>query len=136
MSVSMPLLLDTNVLIYNLQGALSADVKATVRQAMDAKQAYISVITRIEVLGWKGYNDTTLQQMEQLLSKLIEIPLTEAVVQDTIRIRKEFGLKLPDAVIAASAMVQGIALLTGNVDDFKRVADLQVRSIWPAELAK
>jgi predicted nucleic acid-binding protein len=132
----MPLLLDTNVLIYNLQGALSADVKATIRHAMDAKQAYISVITRIEVLGWKGYNDTTLQQMGQLLSKLIEIPLTEAVVQDTIRVRKEFGLKLPDAVIAASAMVQGIALLTGNVDDFKRVANLQVHSIWPAELAK
>ncbi len=132
MIVSMPLLLDTNVLIYNLQGALSADVKASVRQAMDAKQAFISVITRIEVLGWKGYNDTTLQQMGQLLSKLAEIPLTEAVVQDTIRIRKQFGLKLPDAVIAASATVQRIALLTGNVDDFKRVADLQVRSIWPA----
>ena len=98
---------------------------------MDAKQAYISVITRIEVLGWKGYNDMTLQQMGLLLSKLHEIPLTEAVVQDTIRIRKQFGLKLPDAVIAASAVVQGIALLTGNVDDFKRVADLQVRSIWP-----
>ena len=132
MIVSMPLLLDTNVLIYNLQGALSADVKASVRQAMDAKQAFISVITRIEVLGWKGYNDTTLQQMGQLLSKLAEIPLTEAVVQDTIRIRKQFGLKLPDAVIAASATVQRIALLAGNVDDFKRVADLQVRSIWPA----
>lgn len=132
MIVSMPLLLDTNVLIYNLQGALSADVKASVRQAMDAKQAFISVITRIEVLGWKGYNDTTLQQMGQLLSKLAEIPLTEAVVQDTIRIRKQFGLKLPDAVIAASGTVQRIALLTGNVDDFKRVADLQVRSIWPA----
>ena len=132
MIVSIPLLLDTNVLIYNLQGALSADVKASVRQAMDAKQAFISVITRIEVLGWKGYNDTTLQQMGQLLSKLAEIPLTEAVVQDTIRIRKQFGLKLPDAVIAASATVQRIALLTGNVDDFKRVADLQVRSIWPA----
>ena len=131
MIVAMPLLLDTNVLIYNLQGNLSAEVKANVRQAMDAKQAYISVITRIEVLGWKGYNDMTLQQMGLLLSKLHEIPLTEAVVQGTIRIRKQFGLKLPDAVIAASAAVQGIALLTGNVDDFKRVADLQVRSIWP-----
>lgn len=130
-SLPLPLLLDTNVLIYNLQGNLSAEVKALVRQAMDAKQAYISVITRIEVLGWKGYNDLTLQQMGLLLSKLHEIPLTEAVVQDTIRIRKQFGLKLPDAVIAASAVVQGIALLTGNVDDFKRVADLRVRSIWP-----
>ena len=132
MAHSMPLLLDTNVLIYNLQGTLSAQVKASVRQAMDAKNAYISVITRIEVLGWKGYSDITLQQMGQLLSKLHEIPLTEAVVHDTIRIRKQFGLKLPDAVIAASAIVQGIGLLTGNVDDFKRVTDLQVHSIWPA----
>jgi predicted nucleic acid-binding protein len=128
----MPLLLDTNILIYNLQGALSTEVKASIRQAMDSQQAYISVITRIEVLGWKGYNDTTLQQMGQLLSKLREIPLAEAVVQDTIRIRKQFGLKLPDAVIAASATVNGLPLLTGNVDDFKRVIDLELRSIWPA----
>ncbi len=128
----MPLLLDTNVLIYNLQGALSSEVKASIRQAMDTQQAYISVITRIEVLGWKGYNDTTLRQMGQLLSKLREIPLAEGVVQDTIRIRKQFGLKLPDAVIAASAAVNGLPLLTGNVDDFKRVLDLDLRSIWPA----
>jgi hypothetical protein len=39
----MPLLLDTNVLIYNLQGVLEGEVKAIIRQAMDAKQAYISV---------------------------------------------------------------------------------------------
>ena len=90
------------------------------------------MITRIEVLGWKGYNDTTLQQMGQLLSKLREIPLAEGVVQDAIRIRKQFGLKLPDAVIAASAAVNGLPLLTGNVDDFKRVLDLDLRSIWPA----
>ena len=128
----MPLLLDTNVLIYNLQGALSAEVKAWVRQAMDAKQAYISVITRIEVLGWKGYNDTTLQQMVQLLAKLHEIPLAEAEVQATIRIRKQFGLKLPDAVIAASAVAHGLPLLTGNVDDFKRVVGIDLRNIWPA----
>jgi predicted nucleic acid-binding protein len=128
----MPLLLDTNVLIYNLQGALSSEVKALIRQAMDTRQAYISVITRIEVLGWKGYNDTTLQQMGQLLSKLHEIPLAEAEVLGTIRIRKQFGLKLPDAVIAASAVAHGLPLLTGNVDDFKRVMDLDLRSIWPA----
>ena len=35
----MPLLLDTNVLIYNLQGALSSEVKASIRQAMDTQQA-------------------------------------------------------------------------------------------------
>jgi predicted nucleic acid-binding protein len=128
----MPLLLDTNVLIYNMQGALSSEIKALIRQAMDTQQAYISVITRIEVLGWKGYNDTTLQQMGQLLSKLHEIPLAEAEVQGTIRIRKQFGLKLPDAVIAASAAVHGLPLLTGNVDDFKRVVNLDMRSIWPA----
>ena len=99
---------------------------------MDAKQAYISVITRIEVLGWKVYNDTTLQQMVQLLAKLHEIPLAEAEVQATIRIRQQFGLKLPDAVIAASAVVHGLSLLTGNVDDFKRVVGVDLRSIWHA----
>ena len=59
------------------------------------------------------------------------MPLAEAEVQATIRIRQQFDLKLPDAVIAASAVVRGLPLLTGNVNDFKRVVGMDVRSIWP-----
>ena len=50
----------------------------------------------------------------------------EAVIEQTIRIRKTFGLKLPDAVIAATALAHGLQLVTGNASDFKRVVGLNL----------
>ena len=59
-STAQPLLLDTNVLIYHLKNNLGSELTEQLALAIEARQAYISVITRIEALGWKDYNDTTL----------------------------------------------------------------------------
>lgn len=56
-------------------------------------------------------------------------PPPEAVIEQTIRIRKTFSLKLHDAVIAATAWVHGLQLMTGNESDFKRVAGLNLLCI-------
>jgi predicted nucleic acid-binding protein len=124
-----PLLLDTNVLIYHLKGVLAADITALLADTLANKLAHISVITRIEMLAWNGHSADSLLKTTALLSELPEVPLTEAVVSETIRVRKAFGLKLPDAVIAATASVHGWQLLTGNGADFKRVAGLDLRCI-------
>lgn len=123
------LLLDTNVLIYHIRLALTEEVTQQLGEALKAQRAFISVITRIEMLAWKGHTDESLRQTTDLIRLLPELPLSEAVIVQAIRIRKAYGLKLPDAVIAATAMANGLQLMTANESDFKRVAGLSLLCI-------
>jgi predicted nucleic acid-binding protein len=128
-SLPATLLLDTNVLIYHIRLALTDEVTQQLGEALKAGRAFISVITRIEMLAWKGHSDESLRQTTDLISLLPELPMSEAVIEQAIRIRKTFGLKLPDAVIAATALAHGLQLMTANESDFKRVVGLELLCI-------
>jgi predicted nucleic acid-binding protein len=51
--------------------------------------------------------------------------LTEDIILKSIEIRKHYRLKLPDAIIAATAVVNDLILLTRNTSDFEKVAQLR-----------
>ena len=123
------LLLDTNILIYHLKAALPLELKASLALAVSSHRAYVSVITRMEMLAWRGHNELSLNQTYGLLQLMQELPLNEPVVQEAIRLRKQFGLKLPDAVIAATAVVHLCTLVTGNGADFEQVSGLNLLRI-------
>jgi hypothetical protein len=61
-----------------------------------------------------------------LLATLVEVPLSPAVANAAIDIRAVLPVKLPDAIIATSALVEGLPLMTRNVGDFKRIPGLTV----------
>ncbi|NMG67312.1 hypothetical protein GPA19_20425 [Azoarcus indigens] len=61
-----------------------------------------------------------------MLDHLDEIALTSVVVDRVIALRFELGIKLPDAIIGASALVEGLPLMTRNIDDFRRIPGLQL----------
>jgi predicted nucleic acid-binding protein len=128
-SAARPLLLDTNVLIYHLKNSLTAEFTEQLALTIVAQQAYISVITRIEMLAWKGHTALSLQQTSRLIAQLPELGINEAVITQSIHVRKVHGLKLPDAVIAATALVHGLQLVTANVVDFQRVERLAMQEI-------
>jgi predicted nucleic acid-binding protein len=128
-SPQQPFLLDTNVLIYHLKNGLSPEFTEQLAISIVARQAFISLITRIEMLAWKGHTDLSLQQTTALLAQLPELGINEAVITQTIRVRKTYGLKLPDALIAATALVHGLQLITANIIDFQRVDTLNMQGI-------
>lgn len=123
------LLLDTNILIYHLKAVLPPELKASLALAVSTQRAHVSVITRMEMLAWRGHNELSLNQTHGLLQLTKELPLVEPVVQEAIRLRKQFGLKLPDAVIAATAVVHLCTLVTGNGADFEQVSGLNLLRI-------
>jgi toxin FitB len=77
------------------------------------RAAVISVMSRIEVLGYPQTADQ-LQQAMRLLGYFDEIPLHEPVVQRTITLRQQYRIRLPDALIAATALHLGFPLVTRN----------------------
>ena len=84
----------------------------------------ISVINQIEMLGFNPSNPADLLPFEELVVTVEILPLSEAVVKEAIFLRKTHKIKLLDAVVAATARVHGLSLITRNESDFKRIPNL------------
>jgi predicted nucleic acid-binding protein len=121
----MPFLIDTNILIYALAGNVAAPVLARIDNAIADRARYL-VITRMELLGWSGHTAITRHETESLLAQLNQVNLTPALVATVIDIRSTISIKLPDAIIAASALTQNLPLMTRNATDFSRIIGLMV----------
>ena len=88
------------------------------------KTPFVSVITKIEVLGFKSNVETSKLLSSFFLDSII-IALNANIVDITIEIRKQHKIKTPDAIIAASAMNIGFGILTRNTKDFNMISGLK-----------
>ena len=118
-------IIDTNILIYHLAGVLTDQAEATLAGALESG-SYISIITRIELLGWRKHSPDSLKAAEALLQSVSEIPLHEEIIRLCISFRQNYPIKLPDAIIAATARYAKVPLMTRNMPDFERVPELKM----------
>jgi predicted nucleic acid-binding protein len=65
-------------------------------------------------------------KMIQFLDYSDIISLTEDIVEQTISLKKSIKIKTPDAIIAATALVNNYTLITNNTADFKRIQGLKL----------
>jgi predicted nucleic acid-binding protein len=113
-------LLDTNILIYYFNGNMECAVKDKV--SMLIRESFqISIISKMEFLGFP-FNLLERQKAEQFIGCATIKSLSDEIVQHVIDIRKEKAIKLPDAIIAATAVQYSATLVTRNIKDFKSLA--------------
>ena len=86
----------------------------------------IATITRIEILSWRNATLGNLQRLEALLLEVLQYPLDENIIKATIKLRQEYKIKTPDAIIAATALVHKLVLITRNTNDFDKIATLKL----------
>ena len=111
MDALMRLLLDTNVLIDVLKG------ETTARDWLEEQQQpAVSVITWIEVLV--GCRTAESQTVEAWLDSFERLSLDRDVARESVQARRRHGLKVPDAIILATARCHGLTLATRNSKDF------------------
>nr|WP_281375914.1 type II toxin-antitoxin system VapC family toxin [Halomonas cerina] len=103
--------MDTNYILGLLKASSRVTEDAASRSLL-TEQCTCSVITRMELLGYPGITDAEAQLIRQKLSKLTVWPLSEAIEERTIRLRQTRKIKLPDAIIAATATEYRLELLT------------------------
>ena len=115
------LLLDSNIIIYIAQKQLVPD-----SFVLPDDRLFISDISFMETLGYHFADLIEKQETENLISVLNRIPLEEAIVQKVIAIRQSRRMKLPDAIIAATALLNECMIVTRNVSDFSGLPDLVV----------
>ena len=98
-------LADTNAIIYLLNG--NACMKSFLR-----KKLAVSVITFMELLSFTAITAEEEKSIRQFLECCEVISIDEQVREKTISVKKDYRIKLPDAIIVATAMIQGLPLLT------------------------
>lgn len=114
-------LIDTNTLIDYLDNKLTDNAN----KLIDSISSKISVITRIELLSWPGADENQTVVLETFINGSVVYPLDEPIIIKAIEIRKTYKTKLPDAIIAATALVYGFTLIFRNTKDFKNIPDLE-----------
>jgi toxin FitB len=107
-------LLDSNIVIYATQSS-----HAYLLPLLHASDCYISEITKLEVLGYHGFDAITKQNMRELFDTLQIIPINSKIIDKAVEIRQLRKMSMGDAIIAATALLNGCELLTRNVSDFK-----------------
>jgi predicted nucleic acid-binding protein len=120
------MLWDTNSIIFFLQDLLPSPSKAFLLKELNLRKPQISIITEIELLSWPKISRVEIGNISEFLSNFESIGLTEEIKIVTIQLRKSTGLKIPDAVIAATALTHSIPLLTNNLKDFEKVDFLKI----------
>jgi len=121
---------DTNTAIYYLQRQFPPSAEQFMDSILQEYQPSISAITEIELLCWKTASESDLAVLKDFIEDSVVFELEKEIKTKTAELRKTNKIKLPDAIIAATAVVHNLTLLTRNVSDFQNIQDLSVLNPW------
>lgn len=91
----------------------------------------VSFITKIELLVWIPPNPSDMEIRKEFLAGSEIYFISDDIIDQAIKIRKATNIKLPDAVIAATAMTLDFILLSDNDEDFLKVEPLGLKYLNP-----
>jgi hypothetical protein len=121
---------DTNITVYYLQQQFSVSAEKFMDELLIEYQPAISVISEIELLCWKSQSEEDEVILRSFIQDAFVIELETSIKLKTAEIRKSTKLKLPDAIIAATAIEFDLILLTRNVSDFNKIPGLKITNPW------
>ena len=111
------ILIDTNIALYMMGGD---EILSTL---LDGKEIFVSVITEMELLSYPKISLTETISIKNFLKDTLIIDINEAIKEITIELRKYHNLKLPDAMIAATAQYLNVPLISSD-QAFKKISSI------------
>lgn len=110
-------LIDTDVFVDHLRGARELEPKS--------HRIHYSVVSRAELFA----GNTATEIVSVLLAPFRELAIGREIAERAGRLRRESQIRLPDALIAATAIEHKLSLYTRNRSDFEGVRGLRIRDI-------
>ncbi len=108
---------DTNIIIYTLAG------RQDLADRVKGRTVMLSVISEIEALSFPELNDTDRERIAEYVRRCTVVGISDRVKHEAIRIRSKAKMKLPDAIIAATALALDATLLTAD-EGFSHLSDM------------
>ena len=115
------MLLDSNIVIYAAQPE-----NAFIRDMMLDRSVSVSVITKLEVLGYHRLTSAEQDMFQGVFDVIHQIPVTPPIIELASALRQQRKMGLADSLIAATALKQAVPLLTRNIFDFAWIQNLDV----------
>lgn len=107
------LLVDTNIVLYVLAG------DRNIAEYLNGKVLFASVISEIEVLGFGKLTIKEEKNIKDFLAQFRIIYIDDVIKNESINLRKQYNLKLPDCIVAATAISLNLPLITSG-QQFKK----------------
>lgn len=111
--------LDTNAVLYILNG------DETLIDFLFEKELYLSIISEMELFSYKNLIDDDRTKINDFLQEFIIVNIDDKIKATTIEVKKTSGMKLPDSIIAATAISLKLPLITSD-GAFKKVKHLNL----------
>lgn len=122
------MLVDSNIIIYAAQPAYEA-----LRRFIAQHAPAVSAVSFVEVLGYHRLTEPERQHFEAFFAAATILPLSHDVLEQAVKLRQLRKMSLGDALIAATALASGRALVTRNSDHFQWIAGLSVLNPFEAD---
>lgn len=120
------MLLDTNIIIYAAQKN-HPELPKFIAQHLPS----VSVVSYIEALGYAQLPPAERSDLEAFFRDSRMLPLSPPVMEEAVRLKQARKMSLGDSVIAATALVHGLTLVTRNVADFRWIPGLTLHNPLP-----
>jgi predicted nucleic acid-binding protein len=117
-------IIDTNVISHYFSGRIPVNALTFIDSVIDAVPN-LSLISKIELLSWKT-EDNIEEKIKHFIDDSNVFDVTDSIVARCIELRRNYKIKTPDALIAATALVLECTLITNNFKDFQNIKGLKI----------
>ena len=118
-------LMDSNAIVDYLDAAFPSNGLLVVDEILK-NEINISVVNQIELLSFLPSQKNVTQRIQDFISFANVFPLDVTIAMQTLEICKEHQIKLPNAIIAATAIHHNLILITNNEKDFASIKGLKI----------
>lgn len=122
------MLLDSNIIIYAAQPQYPQ-----LREFIAERSPAVSALSYLEVLGYHQLTEEQRYYFEAFFQAAEVLPISQAVLIQAVALRQQRRMTLGDAIIAGTALVYNLTLVTRNVDDFRWITELNLFNPFESE---
>jgi len=116
-------LIDSNIIIYS-----GTNENSWLRKLFYERNSFFSSISKIEVLGYQQITEEQSTYFSEVFKILKTLPVDYEVIDKAVLLRQQKKLTLGDSIIAATALLNNLTLVTRNVDDFSNIPNLNIEN--------
>jgi predicted nucleic acid-binding protein len=92
---------------------------------LEEKQLYVSFVTQLETLVYKGISKLEIHKIKSFLNECVIIDINAVIKDFAIKLKQEYSLKLPDSLIMATSLYLNSPVITAD-HEFQKVEEIDL----------